>query len=105
MRQITDFFTLFFVLSHSLSILMMLLILDILYSRYMSLILGILHSRYMSLFNVFKAFIPHRDQTSDYNTQNWMNKSITFSLRRDQNSKVHVTNPTNFDKEMLLNQA
>ena len=71
----------------------------------MSLILGILHSRYMSLFNVFKAFIPHRNQTSDYNTQNWTNKSITFSLRRDGNSKVHVTNPTNFDKEMLLNQA
>ena len=35
--------------------------------------------------NVFKDYIPHKTQKFDYKTPDWMNRSITLSLKKDQN--------------------
>ena len=37
------------------------------------------------LLNVFKNYIPHKTQKFGYKTPDWMNKSITLSLKKNQN--------------------
>ena len=58
------------------------------------------------LLNVFKNFIPHKTLKCDYKTPDWMDKSITLSLRkRSKLTKRYYANPTDYNKEMLLHQV
>ena len=60
------------------------------------------------LLNIFKNFIPNKTQKFDYKTPDWMNRSITLSLKKDQNLPRDITliqQVTSSSKEMLLHQV
>ena len=54
---------------------------------------------------VFKNYIPHKTQKFDYKTPDWMNKSITLSLKKRSKFTKRYANPTDYSKEILLRQV
>ena len=59
-----------------------------------------------TLMNVFRNYIPHKTKKFDYKTPEWMNTLIISALKkRSILVKKYYRNPSEYNKETLLNQA
>ena len=57
------------------------------------------------LLNVFENFIPHKTQKFEHKTPDWMNKSITLSLKKSKLTKRYYVDPTEYNEMLLHHQV
>ena len=55
--------------------------------------------------NIFRNYIPHKTKKTDYKTPEWMNTLIISAIKRSILVKWYYRNPSEYNKETLLNQA